>query len=132
MEQKLDLSGMNANAAWEKTKEEMGEVRTIGSKEVGESPEEKAQREQEHREKIQEEAKKKARLAVVKTFQTQLLQIKAELAQNKTIDDILTEINEKKSRMSRTTRDFCLNFEKDAILGLIKDLDLLKHGKVKV
>jgi anaerobic ribonucleoside-triphosphate reductase len=130
MEQKLDLSGIDATI--KKVKNDIGEVRNIGSKEVGESPEEKAQKEQETNEKVQEEAKKKARLAVVKTFQTQLLQIKAELAQNKTIDDILTEINEKKSRMSRTTRDFCLNFEKDAILGLVKDLDSLQHGKIKI
>ena len=130
MEQKLDLSGVKATV--ENVKKEVGEIRNIGSTEVGESPEEKAQREQELNDKVQAEAKRKARLAVVKAFQTQLLQVKAELAQNKTLDGVLKEIEEKKSRMSRSTRDFCVNFEKDAILGLIKDLDELRNGKVKV
>lgn len=110
----------------EKVKEAVGEIRTIGSKEVGESPEEKAQKEQERKEKLEEEAKKKARLAVFKAFQTQLSQIRGELAKGKTLDDVINEINEKKSTVSRSTRDFCLNFEKDAILGYIKEFDVLR------
>ena len=100
--------------------------RNIGSKEVGESPEEKAQKEQERKDKIEAEAKKKAKLAVFKAFQTQLSQIRDELAKGKTLDDVINEINEKKSTVSRSTRDFCLNFEKDAILGYIKEFDALR------
>lgn len=110
----------------EEVQESVGEIRTIGSKEVGESPEEKAQKEQERKDKIEAEAKKKAKLAVFKAFQTQLSQIRDELAKGKTLDDIINEINEKKSGMSRSTRDFCLNFEKDAILGYIKEFDVLR------
>ena len=110
----------------EEVQKAVGEIRTIGSKEVGESPEEKAQKEQERKDKIEAEAKKKAKLAVFKAFQTQLSQIRDELAKGKTLDDIINEINEKKSTVSRSTRDFCLNFEKDAILGYIKEFDALK------
>jgi hypothetical protein len=110
----------------EEVQEAVGEIRNIGSKEVGESPEEKAQKEQERKDKIEAEAKKKAKLAVFKAFQTQLSQIKDELAKGKTLDDVINEINEKKSTVSRSTRDFCLNFEKDAILGYIKEFDALR------
>lgn len=110
----------------EEVQKAVGEVRTIGSKEVGESPEEKAQKEQERKDKIEAEAKKKAKLAVFKAFQTQLSQIRDELAKGKTLDDVINEINEKKSTVSRSTRDFCLNFEKDAILGYIKEFDALR------
>ena len=110
----------------EEVQEAVGEIRTIGSKEVGESPEEKAQKEQERKDKIEAEAKKKAKLAVFKAFQTQLSQIRDELARGKTLDDVINEINEKKSTVSRSTRDFCLNFEKDAILGYIKEFDALR------
>lgn len=110
----------------EEVQESVGEIRTIGSKEVGESPEEKAQKEQERKDKIEAEAKKKAKLAVFKAFQTQLSQIRDELAKGKTLDDVINEINEKKSTVSRSTRDFCLNFEKDAILGYIKEFDVLR------
>ncbi len=110
----------------EEVQEAVGEIRNIGSKEVGETPEEKAQKEQERKDKIEAEAKKKAKLAVFKAFQTQLSQIRDELAKGKTLDDIINEINEKKSGMSSSTRDFCLNFEKDAILGYIKEFDVLR------
>jgi len=110
----------------EEVQEAVGEIRNIGSKEVGESPEEKAQKEQERKDKIEAEAKKKAKLAVFKAFQTQLSQIRDELAKGKTLDDVINEINEKKSTVSRSTRDFCLNFEKDAILGYIKEFDALR------
>ena len=110
----------------EEVQKAVGEIRTIGSKEVGESPEEKAQKEQERKDKIEAEAKKKAKLAVFKAFQTQLSQIRDELAKGKTLDDVINEINEKKSTVSRSTRDFCLNFEKDAILGYIKEFDALR------
>lgn len=110
----------------EKVQDELGEIRNIGSKEVGESPEEKAQKEQERKDKIEAEAKKKAKLAIFKTFQTQLSQIKDEIGKGKTLDDVINEINEKKSTVSRSTRDFCLNFEKDAILGYIKEFDVFR------
>ena len=90
----------------EKAQEELGEIRNIGSKEVGESPEEKAQKEQERKDKIEAEAKKKAKLAIFKAFQTQLSQIKDEIGKGKTLDDVINEINEKKSTVSRSTRDF--------------------------
>ena len=116
----------------EEVQEAIGEIRNIGSKEVGESPEEKAQKEQERKDKIEAEAKKKAKLAVFKAFQTQLSQIRDELAKGKTLDDVIKEINEKKSTVSRSTRDFCLNFEKDAILGYIKEFDVLRAELKKI
>lgn len=111
------------DAATEKIKEQKGgEMRTIGSKEVGLSPEEKEQQEAELKEKFNEYAKKKAHEAVIKTFKTQLLQVMGELNKGKTIDDVLKEINEKKSTLSRSTRDFCVNFKPEIILGLIEEI----------
>ena len=113
------------NVKVEPVQEEQGTVRTIGSKEVGMTPEEKAQKEEELNQVIQ----RKARFTVVKTFKTQLLQIREELNKGKTMDDILTEINEKKSRMSRTTRDLCLNFKSEAVVDLVKDLTDFENEK---
>lgn len=122
MKENFDTDKMYEAAA-EKIKEQKGgEMRTIGSKEVGLSPEEKQQQEEELRARMDAYTKKKAHEAIIKTFKTPLMQIMTELNKGKTLDDIFKEINEKKSNLSRSTRDFCTNFKPEAILGLIEEI----------
>ena len=128
MDENLNVKQMYDAAAETIKEQQGGEMRTIGSKEVGLTPEEKKQQEEELKERMNAYAKKKAHEAVIKTFKTQLIQVMAELNKGKTIDDVLTEINEKRSNLSRSTRDFCINFKPDVILGLIEELKSPEKG----
>ena len=106
--------------------EEVSKVRTIGSKEVGESPEEKAQREEELKEQkiaeAQAKAKEIAEKMVKKQFRTMFLQVYDEIqSKGKTLEDVIEEINQKKSNMTHSARDFVLNFEPDRIKQWIED-----------
>lgn len=106
--------------------EEVSKVRTIGSKEVGESPEEKAQREEELKEQkiaeAQAKAKEIAEKMVKKQFRTMFLQVYDEIQnKGKTLENIIEEVNQKKSNMTRSARDFVLNFEPDRIKQWIED-----------
>ena len=105
--------------------EVVNKVRTIGSKEVGQTPEEKAQQEQELKEQKIAEAKQKAKeiaeKMVKKQFRTMFLQVYEEILKGKTLEDITEEINQKKSRMTRSARDFVINFEPERIKQWIDD-----------
>lgn len=106
--------------------EEVSKVRTIGSKEVGESPEDKAQREEELKEQkiaeAQAKAKEIAEKMVKKQFRTMFLQVYDETQnKGKTLEDVIEEVNQKKSNMTRSARDFVLNFEPDRIKQWIED-----------
>ena len=106
--------------------EEVSKVRTIGSKEVGESPEEKAQREEELKDQkiaeAQAKAKEIAEKMVKKQFRTMFLQVYDEIQnKGKTLEDVIEEVNQKKSNMTRSARDFVLNFEPDRIKQWIED-----------
>ena len=106
--------------------EAISKVRTIGSKEVGESSEEKAQREEELKEQkiaeAQAKAKEIAEKMVKKQFRTMFLQVYDEIQnKGKTLENIIEEINQKKSNMTRSARDFALNFEPDRIKQWIED-----------
>ena len=106
--------------------EEVSKVRTIGSKEVGESTEDKAQREEELKEQkiaeAQAKAKEIAEKMVKKQFRTMFLQVYDEIQnKGKTLEDVIEEINQKKSNMTRSARDFVLNFEPDRIKQWIED-----------
>ena len=119
MQKKIDIS--NAE-----TIEPIGEVRTIGSKEVGESPEERAAREDELKQQKIEETKQKAKeiaeKMVKKQFRTMFLQVYNEVQnKGKTLEEVIEEINQKKSNMTRSARDFVLNFEPDRIKQWIED-----------
>ena len=122
--------------------EEVSKVRTIGSKEVGESPEDKAQREEELKEQkiaeAQAKAKEIAEKMVKKQFRTMFLQVYDEIQnKGKTLEDVIEEVNQKKSNMTRSARDFVLNFEPDRIKQWIEDENndrekaLQEHLKIK-
>lgn len=119
MQKKVDIS--NAE-----TIEPIGEVRTIGSKEVGESPEERAAREDELKQQKIEEAKQKAKeiaeKMVKRQFRTMFLQVYDKVQnQGKALEEVIDEVNKKKSNMTRSARDFVLNFEPDRIKQWIED-----------
>ena len=106
--------------------EEVSKVRTIGSKEVGESPEDKAQREEELKEQkiaeAQAKAKEIAEKMVKKQFRTMFLQVYDETQnKGKTLEDVIEDVTQKKSNMTRSARDFVLNFEPDRIKQWIED-----------
>lgn len=102
-------------------------VRTIGSKEVGETPEETYEKIQIKKEQIDKIAKEQAKKQILKMFKTQLLQINSELKSGKSIQDLRKEIEEKKSNMSFSTREFCKNVKEEQILKFVGYLNANKE-----
>lgn len=101
----------------------MSDVVTIGSKEVVPADEQKQQelREQQIKE-AQEKAKKIAEQMVKKQFRTPFLQVYNEVTfKGKTVEDVIEEVNQKKSNMTRVAREFVLNFELERIKQWIED-----------
>lgn len=101
----------------------MSDVVTIGSKEVVPSDE---QKQQELREKqikeAQEKAKKVAENIVKKQFRTPFLQVYNEVAlKGKSVEDVIEEVNQKNSNMTKVARDFVVNFETERIKQWIED-----------
>ena len=88
------------------------DVITIGSKEV--KPQKNVS--EIDKQKIAEEL-------VKKNFKTQFLQVYQECHKNKTLDQIIDEINNKKSNLTRSARDFVLLFNKETIVKWICDYD---------
>ena len=97
----------------------MSEVKTIGSKEVitdGQKQEELK------KQKMEETAKKIAENEVKRQFRTPFLQVYNEVVNNnKTIEDLVEEVSQKKSRMTKFGRDYVTNFDPDRIRQWIED-----------
>ena len=97
----------------------MSEVKTIGSKEIVSSEQE---REELKKQRAEEAAKKIAENIVKKQFRTPFLQVYDEVVnKNKTIEDLIEEVNQKKCRMTKSGRDYVTNFEPERILQWIED-----------
>ena len=97
----------------------MSEIKTIGSKEVVTDEEQMKQKKVEEAKKA---AKKIAENIVKKQFRTPFLQVYNEVTKNnKTIEDLIEEVNQKKSHMNRSGRDYVTNFEPDRIKEWIED-----------
>lgn len=56
---------------------------------------------------------------LIKKYREPLRQVKRELDNGKTIDNMVREINRKESNLSRTTRDFLSAFENEKIEELL-------------
>lgn len=96
----------------------MSDVLTIGS--------DKAKIDDRTNQKKIEEAKKKAKeiaeQMVKKQFRTPFIQVYNEVTfNNKTVEDVIEEVNQKKSRMTKVARDYVLNFETERIKQWIED-----------
>ncbi len=102
-------------------------VRTIGSKEVGETPEEMDEKIQIKKEQLDKIAKEQAKKQILKMFGTQLFQINNEMKKGKSIQNLRKEIDEKKSNMSFSTREFCKNVEEEQILKFVEYLNANKE-----
>ena len=92
----------------------MNDVFTIGSKPISETDEQK-------KEKQEEEIRKAAERIVKQRFNTQFQQVLSEIKKGKTLSTIISEVNNKESRMTRSARDFVLNFKENRIQEWIDD-----------
>ena len=67
-------------------------------------------------EKQEQAAKRLAEQMVKKQFKTQFLQVLDEVVnKGKTLDAIIEEVNQKKSRMTASAREFVVNFKQERI-----------------
>ena len=96
----------------------MDDVLTIGSN--------KTKIDGRSKKKIEEEARKKGREIAdkleKKQFRTQFLQIYDEVTRNdKTVEEVLEEVKQKKSRITFSARDFIQNFDNEKIKRWINE-----------
>ena len=97
----------------------MSEIKTIGSKEVVTNEEQMKQKKAEEAKKA---AKKIAENIVKKQFRTPFLQVYNEVINNnKSVEDLIEEVKQKKSRMTKFARDYVTEFETDRIKQWIED-----------
>lgn len=100
----------------------MSEVKTIGSKEVKTDEQKQEELKQKKIEEAKETAKKLAENIVKKQFRTPFLQVYNEVINNnKSLEDLIEEVNQKKSRMTKFARDYVTEFETDRIKQWIED-----------
>lgn len=94
----------------------MSDVVTIGSTQA------KGKTEEQKKEEIQKAAQAEAERIIRKSVNTQFVQVLAEVKKGKTLDDILKDIEEKKSPLTRSGREFMLSFKKERIQEWIDEI----------
>lgn len=100
----------------------MSEVKTIGSKEVVTDEQKQEELKQKRVEEAKEVAKKIAENIVKKQFRTPFLQVYNEVINNnKSVEDLIEDVKQKKSRMTKFARDYVTEFETDRIKQWIED-----------
>lgn len=100
----------------------MSEVKTIGSKEVKTDEQKQEELKQKKAEEAKESAKKIAENIVKKQFRTPFLQVYNEVINNnKSVDDLIEEVKQKKSKMTKFARDYVTEFDTDRIKQWIED-----------
>lgn len=100
----------------------MSEVKTIGSKEVKTDEQKQEELKQKKAEEAKEVAKKIAENIVKKQFRTPFLQVYNEVINNnKSVEDLVEEVKQKKSRMTKFARDYVTEFDPDRIRQWIDD-----------
>jgi len=87
----------------------MSDVVTIGSTQA------KGKTEEQKKEEIQKAAQAEAERIIRKSVNTQFVQVLAEVKKGKNLDDILKDIEEKESPLTRSAREFMLSFKKERI-----------------
>ena len=98
----------------------MSDVVTIGSTQVQGKTEE--QKKEEIQKAAEENAKKIAENVIKKQFRTPFLQVYNEVVNNnKTIEDLLEEVKQKRSRMTKFARDYVTEFKAETIKEWIED-----------
>jgi len=100
----------------------MSEIKTIGSKEVKTDEEKQEELKQKKAEEAKEAAKKIAENIIKKQFRTPFLQVYNEVVNNnKTVENLIEEVKQKKSLMTKFGRDYVTEFEIDRIKQWIED-----------
>lgn len=100
----------------------MSEVKTIGSKEVKTDEQKQEELKQKKAEEVKEVAKKIAENLIKKQFRTPFLQVYNEVINNKkSVEDLIEEVKQKKSKMTKFARDYVTEFEADRIKQWIED-----------
>jgi len=100
----------------------MSEVKTIGSKEVVTDEQKQEELKQKKIAEAKEVSKKIAENVVKKQFRTPFLQVYDEVVnKNKTVEDLIEEVKQKKCRMTKFGRDFVTEFEPERIKEWIED-----------
>lgn len=100
----------------------MSEVKTIGSKEVVTDEQKQEELKQKKIAEAKEVSKKIAENEVKRQFRTPFLQVYNEVVNNnKTVEGLVEEVNQKKSRMTKFGRDYVTNFNPDRIRQWIEE-----------
>lgn len=86
----------------------MSDVVTIGSEQVNDTEREKQEKRNEAAEQVAEDF-------IRARFRTPFLQVLNETKKGKTLKDIIQEVEEKRSNMTRIAREFVLNFKENRI-----------------
>lgn len=95
------------------------DVRTIGSQEVqAVSEQEQLEKEEKEREAVQ----KAARRIIIASLKTQLKQIKVKLDEGMTIEEVVQEVEEKRSNLPANARKVLLDFKPGAINEMVKEI----------
>lgn len=104
----------------------MSDVVTIGSKDVTKTDE---QIKEQKIKEAQEKAKQIAEQMVKRQFRTPFLQVYNEVTfKGKTVENVIEEVNQKKSNMTKIARDFVVNFETERIKQWIDDENKMRKG----
>ena len=102
------------------------EVKTIGSKGVVVSPDnidiDTSGLSDEEKEKIVSNIRYQARKMIRHTMLTQFKQVYAKISKGQTLQEIIQEVVDKKSDMSKSARDFVTNFKEEVIQEWIDDI----------
>lgn len=92
----------------------MSDILTIGSKEINNTK-------QLEKKLIEEKAKKAAQEILKKKFKTQLSQVVDEINKGKTLEQVIDDVNNKHSNLTRSARDFVISFKEDVLKEWIND-----------
>lgn len=98
-----------------KIQENKPSVKTIGSKSLEE------EKEEERNSKLESAVESKVKEMVKKQFKLQFLQVVEKINKGMTLDDIIEEVNQKKSNMTKSARDFVVNFKPEVITEWIEE-----------
>lgn len=106
-------------------------VKTIGSKGVI-SPDDieldTSKLTEEEKERAVANIRHQARKMIRQTFVTQFKQVYNKIKNGQTLQEIIQEVYDKKSNMTKSARDFVLNFKEEVIQEWIDDIE---HPEVK-
>lgn len=101
-------------------------VKTIGSKGVVADPTkielDTSNLTEEEKQKIVENIRYQARKIIRRSLSTQFKQVYAKILKGMTLQEVIQEVKDKKSNLTKSARDFVLNFKEEVIQEWIDDI----------